>query len=601
MMPRINLFTKMVTLIVVMLVPIMALYYYSNKTSTQVLGTELNKSNTEQLTFFQHQVNTQIDLLTLWPNLLMHDPDISSFKDVFLASEYLNLDTITLVKRIQTKLSIQENSSNWDSELFIYSPSLNRVVSVADARHYDTWELKRRLKPGWQVKELEGETAGRYQFSWFTVSPYATYKRPEDANLIIEVRFDSTNIVDMLDRFKSDGRREPVYYRQGIGAIYNRTADRDLADRIIAELERGELHDIESRTVELDGEKYLVNAVKSRSTGWHLVDFMPLSDIVRPIRKSNELFTFSVAGLLLMSCLAAYLMYAQVQVPLKRLVVGFQKLKNGDYSVRMVPKGRTEFSFVFDRFNSMVMQIQELFQHVYLEKIHVREARLKQLQSQINPHFFYNCFSFISSMAKLNNNKAVVEMSQRLAKYYRYTTRQERDLVKLSEEIGFVTSYLDIQNMRMPRLRFEVNVPERMKKADIPPLVIQPLVENAVLHGIEPQAAAGFIRITGHCGEDGMRIVVEDNGKGMSVEAMLVLQYKLSKPMDREMGCGVWNVHQRMQLRFGGQAGISFAASPLGGLKATLYWPYEAREVAATNGETNDPANGMTNVGEEKK
>ncbi len=576
-MPRNNLFTKILILIVIMLVPIVGLYFYSNKTGTDVLRDELNKSNINQLIFFQDQVNTDIDLLAMWTNLLIQDPDISSFKNIFEYSEYMDLDKIELIKRIQTKIRIQESSSDWNSKVYIYSPKLQRVVSVNDVKTYDDTDLKQELEQGWQVKKTGGDPEW-FLFSWFTVTPYSSFNTPEKANLVIEVQFDSVNITKMLDKFKSDGRRDPLYYKKETGVIYNRTADRTLAGQLIQKLEEQELQNIENRTVEIGAEKYLVNIVQSNRTGWYLIDYMPLSDIVLPIEKSNRLFYTSVACLLLMSSLAAYLLYAQVQVPIKKMVVAFQKLKNADYSVRLVPKGSSEFSFVFARFNSMVAQIQELFEKVYMEKIHVREAKLKQLQSQINPHFFYNCFSFVSSMAKLQNHQAVIAMSENLSKYYRYTTRQERDLVHLSEELDFVTSYLEIQKMRMNRLHYSIELPFQMRKLPIPPLMIQPLVENAVIHGIESHAESGRVAITGEWDDGEARLIVEDNGKGMNEDQLLSLQQKLEQPMDEQMGCGLWNVHQRMQLRFGEGAGITLTTSALGGVKAVLRWPRDAAD-----------------------
>ncbi|MGG1637138.1 sensor histidine kinase [Paenibacillus sp. NRS-1760] len=568
-MPKINLFTKIVALIIIMLVPIMLLYFYSNKTSTDILGEELNKSNTNQLLFFQNQVNTSIDSMALWPDLLIQDPDISSLRDIFTEMPELSLGMITLIKRIQTKLAIQQNSSKWRSSLHIYSPILHRDISDNDVVLYDDADLKKRLKPGWQVKAAENN---EFVFSRYAVTPYSSYLDPSSSNLVIEVQFDSSNIKDMLDKFKSDGRREPFYYLEGVGVIYNRSADKELTNNVIHLLKQKPLQDLESRTIDLGGEKYLVNIVKSETIGWHLIDYIPISEIIRPIQKTNQLFYVSLAGLLLLCCIAAYLLYAQVQVPIKHLIVGFQKLKNGDYSVRMKPRGRSEFGFLYTRFNLMVAQIQELFETVYLEKIHVREARLKQLQSQINPHFFYNCFSFISSMAKLEKNEAVVAMSHHLSNYYRYTTRQERDLVAMSEEINFVTSYLEIQKMRMPRLQFSISLPADMRHLEIPPLMLQPLVENAVIHGIEAWTDASIIQITGEWHEEGARLVVEDDGKGMSMEDILILQHKMQNQMDEQMGCGLWNVHQRMHLRFRGSAGVSFSSSNLGGLKVTITW-----------------------------
>lgn len=341
---------------------------------------------------------------------------------------------------------------------------------------------------------------------------------------------------------------------------------------MVKRLEQEQLKQSENRTVNINGESYSVNIVYSDKMGWYLIDYMPLSEILHPIQTSNRLFYFAIGALLLMSCLVAYLLYVQVQVPVRLLVGGFQRLKQGDYSARVEIKGKNEFSFLSGRFNSMVEQIQKLIENVLMEKIHVREARLKQLQSQINPHFFYNCFSFITSMAKLDNMGAVVGMSHNLSRYYRYTTRQERDLVALSEETEFVTHYLEIQKMRMSRLQYEVHIPPQMRKRDLPPLVLQPLVENAVIHGIEPVSKEGLVRITGTCNGRVMTLTVEDDGKGMTPEEIIVLENKLGKAMDEEMGCGLWNVHQRMRLRFGEDAGLTIAPSSLGGLQVKLQW-----------------------------
>jgi two-component system sensor histidine kinase YesM len=557
---------------VIMLIPITILYFYSNKTTTDVLRTELNTSNSNQLSFFQNQVESNMELLSSWPILLIHDPDILSLKDTYLKGTHLNLDAINLIKRIQTKISIQESSSNWKSKLYLYSPSIHRMVSENDAKPYSDVDLKREVKSGWHVEKIVEQDGDHFVFSWFSFTPFMSEFSPEKANTIMKVEFDSRNIEDMLDKFKSDGRRDPFYYKQGTGLIFNRSADKLLAKELVGRLEQEQLKQSENRTVNINGESYSVNIVYSDKMGWYLIDYMPLSEILHPIHTSNRLFYFAIGALLLMSCLVAYLLYVQVQVPVRLLVGGFQRLKQGDYSTRVEIKGKNEFSFLSGRFNSMVEQIQKLIENVLMEKIHVREARLKQLQSQINPHFFYNCFSFITSMAKLDNMGAVVGMSHNLSRYYRYTTRQERDLVALSEETEFVTHYLEIQNMRMSRLQYEVHIPQQMRKRDLPPLVLQPLVENAVIHGIEPVSKEGLVRITGTCSGRVMTLTVEDDGKGMSPEEITALENKLGKAMDEEMGCGLWNVHQRMRLRFGEDAGLTITASPLGGLQVKLQW-----------------------------
>ncbi|WP_049827403.1 sensor histidine kinase [Paenibacillus maysiensis] len=580
---KFNFYTKILSIVIVLLIPVLILYVYSNQTTTGVLRKELNQSNYNQLTFFQNQVNTNIEMISSWPHLLIHDPDVASFQAIFLKDKVLNLDGINLVKRIQTKLGLQESSSNWRTGLSIYSPSLGRVVSEEGASFYDQKELKQLIKNGWQVSKKNMYGKDQFIFSLYTLSPFSSVGNPETANTIIKVEFDSSNIQDMLDRFKGDGRKEPFYYKKGVGVIYNRTANEELSGRLITKLEKMGLHEVDNLTVKVGEESYLVHAVLSQTMGWYLIDYMPLSDMMSPIYTSNRLFYITVVGLLLVGFIGAYLLHSQVQVPILQLVRAFRRLKDGDYAVRLSLKGSHEFAFLSRQFNLMVGQIQELFEKVYVEKLHVKEARLKQLQSQINPHFFYNCFSFITSMAKLRNHEAVVAMAHNLSKYYRYTTRQERDLVPLSEEIEFVHYYLKIQQMRMPRLTFSIDVSSQANSLLIPLLVVQPLVENAVLHGIEPQAEDGIIRITTEQIGPYMCLFVDDNGLGLGREAIMSLRLALDKPVEEESGYGLWNVHQRMRLHFGEDAGLDFSLSPLGGLRAVLKWSLLTEEEQANS------------------
>ncbi|KZE65548.1 histidine kinase [Paenibacillus jamilae] len=575
---KFNFYTKIVSIVIVLLIPVLILYIYSNQTTTDVLREELNQSNYNQLTFFQNQVNTNIEMISSWPHLLIHDPDVASFQAIFLKDKTLNLDGINLVKRIQTKLGLQESSSNWRTGLSIYSPSLGRVVSENGAGFYDQKALNQSITNGWQVSKKRVYGKDQFIFSLYTLSPFSSLANPETANTIIKVEFDSSNIQDMLDRFKGDGRKEPFYYKKGVGVIYNRSANEELSGQLITKLEKLGLHEVDNLTVKMGDESYLVHAVRSQTTGWYLIDYMPLSDMMSPIYSSNRLFYITVAGSLLVGIIGAYLLHSQVQVPILQLVRAFRRLKDGDYAVRLSPRGSHEFAFLSRQFNLMVEQIQELFEKVYVEKLHVKEARLKQLQSQINPHFFYNCFSFITSMAKLRNHEAVVAMAHNLSKYYRYTTRQERDRVPLSDEVEFVQYYLKIQQMRMPRLTFTIDIPPQADSLLVPPLVLQPLVENAVLHGIEPQVEEGIIRIKTECVGSSMYLIVDDNGLGLSEEGITSLILALEKPVEEKSGYGLWNVHQRMRLHFGEGAGLDFSLSPLGGLRVILKWPLSMEE-----------------------
>ncbi|MDN4524153.1 sensor histidine kinase [Fictibacillus fluitans] len=574
MFKKFNIFTKINLLIVAMLLPILLLYIYSNRVGTDVVENEISKSSKGQLLYFQSQLDANINRLSLFPNLLVEDPDVLRQQNEFLKSDILDLDAITVIKQIQYKLGILSNSTNWRNQLFVYSPSVKKVISTDPSATYQTYNetvLKSRLKPGWSVRKSTQENS-QYDFHWYSVTPFSANNDPQKAKLIIEVQFSDDNIKDMLDEFKQGGGHDPFYYKKGYNPVYNRNGNGEIIHGLIQQLKKEKLPGSSQRVLEYQHKKFLVNAVKSENMSWFLVDYVPLEQIFEPINRSNYLFYLSMVVLLLMSSIAAYLLYNQVQVPINQFISGFRRLKNEDYSVRMEPKGTAEFGYLFQQFNMMAARLEELIERVYVEKLRIREAKLKQLQSQINPHFFYNCFSFISSMAKLNDTKAVVAMSQNLSKYYRYTTRQEKSLVPLEEEVQFVTNYLEIQKMRMKRLNYSIDLPSYMRKTKIPPLTLQPLVENAVIHGIEPVFEAGMIHVKGEQRDGYLILIVDDDGKGLGEKEIKELQKKLSQPMDEEMGCGLWNVHQRLSLHYGEDAGITIEPSPLGGLRVSIRW-----------------------------
>jgi two-component system sensor histidine kinase YesM len=247
-------------------------------------------------------------------------------------------------------------------------------------------------------------------------------------------------------------------------------------------------------------------------------------------------------------------------------------LKRGDLSTRIEYRSNNEFGYLIQRFNEMAERIQVLVEDVYAEKIRSRDATLKQLQSQINPHFLYNSLFFIINSAELEDRESVVMMAQNLAEFYRYTTRVENQSVKLKDELNLVRHYLSIQTLRMHRLESVISVPDEMLEENMPRLILQPLVENAIVHGIEHREGGGCITIAGLQDPEFNRIMVEDNGAGLPDKKLQALRSQLKEQMNDEIGCGTWNVHHRLLYQFGEGSGLTFEQVLGGGLRVTVTW-----------------------------
>jgi two-component system sensor histidine kinase YesM len=197
---------------------------------------------------------------------------------------------------------------------------------------------------------------------------------------------------------------------------------------------------------------------------------------------------------------------------------------------------------------------------------------IKQLQSQINPHFLYNCLFFINNMVRLGHDDAIVAMSHNLAEYFRYTTRTEKPLAAIRAEAKVVANYLTIQSLRMDRLQYRIDIPEQLMELEIPRLLIQPIVENSIVHGIENKRNSGTIQITGKEDHRFYYLLVEDDGMGMTTDSIAELMQKINLPLDDAMGCALWNIQQRLHIHFGEESGMRFYPSSIGGLTTEIYW-----------------------------
>jgi two-component system sensor histidine kinase YesM len=571
MLKKMSIFSKIILLIVLLLTSVLLLYGRSNYVSVKVIERTLKDANYEQLSFFVHQMDTTIRQLSTFTVTLNDDPDIMKFHRKFIESSYMNIDVIFQKERIMQKLLIQSLSAAWGNELSVFSPSIQEVLSTNSNKRYDEDQLKRKINRGWQVHGQSIAEGAGFEFSYSTVEPFTSIDRFDQLKRVIEVRFGEQELRKALDEYKASGSRNPFFYHPDHGIIHNSTARLEHTEQVVRQLGRDGLRTDGSLEVDLEHSPYFVTYIQSEQLGWYVVDYVAVDDILAPINESRNYFYGSIAILIIVSLFATYMLYKHVQRPVRELTRGVRTIERGDYSARMPEQSSADFKFLFNSFNRMAERIENLIQTVLTERIRIREAELKQLQTQINPHFLFNCFAFIMSMAKSGKTDLILSITHSLSKYYRYTTRSEVMLCKLEEELSFVQHYLSIHQLRMPRLKYYIKVEEAVLEIVIPKLLIQPLVENAIIHGIEAKLSASRVNIIGTATKEGCRIIVEDDGQGMSGEEMDRLMDKINGPLLEEMGCGMWNVNQRVKMMFGEGAGLSYERTADGRTRAILH------------------------------
>lgn len=562
------IFVRMCGVILILLIPTVILYTYFSRTSIEVIDRQMSAYNESQLLFLKSQIESHTERLSFASSVLTRDSSILELRLSMLTKDYYRM--IDFQTQVKEKLYLQSLSSNWTNELAVYLPDTDTRISTNPAAVYD-WSILDRADNGtW--KYMPGTQEGAAYYQLFIWDPFFSGSNQTD-NAVFEVRFGLENIRRMLQQYKVESPGD-CFFLTSSGEVFSGTETEDERYGQLGQLlfagGLGELGHL-STTLE-DREIYLSYTYLPNLDAW-LVDYVPLEIFHAPIIQSRNLFYMSMVVVIILGFIASYMLYLHVQRPISFIVKGLRQMEKGDYSFRINRRFHNEFDYMMHRFNEMGREIQHLIQHVYEEQKRSRLATLKQLQSQINPHFLYNCLSFIAACAKSGETGTIKEMAYHLGGYYRYTTRVEKQLALLKEEVDLVRHYLQIYCYRLERLQYSIHVPEQMLEEPVMRLILQPVVENAIVHGIEPVPGQGVILITGEQEEGWNRLLIEDSGSGMTADEIAQYVGRLEQPLDETMGCGLWNVHQRLRQRFGEGAGVVVAPSNrLGGLCVSLIW-----------------------------
>ena len=226
-------------------------------------------------------------------------------------------------------------------------------------------------------------------------------------------------------------------------------------------------------------------------------------------------------------------------------------------------------------------------EQVTREQKQLRKAEFELLQAQINPHFLYNTLDAIVWSAETGNQKQVVKMVGSLSEFFRSSLNKGKELVRVREELSHARSYLEIQQIRYQDiLSYEIDVPEELFEYEIPKITVQPIVENALYHGIKNRRGGGKITITGQETESDYRLIVTDDGMGMDSERLLEITRGLSDkaPEDAKI-YGLYNVNERIRLFYGEEYGISIESEYDRGTTVTIRLPKKSNEIVKNSTE----------------
>ena len=266
-----------------------------------------------------------------------------------------------------------------------------------------------------------------------------------------------------------------------------------------------------------------------------------------------------LAVLALVVIVVTLLIVSGILRPLKVLYQATQKVAEGDFDARVMVNTHDEIAVVANGFNNMADNILSLVDKVKEDERKMRQLDLRLLQEQINPHFLYNTLDTIVWLIEGNEPEQAVTMVVTLSNFFRLVLSKGKEFISIEEEEKHVRSYLAIQQMRYTDiLEYDVQIDRVLYEYQILKLTLQPVVENALYHGIKYKRAKGYIHITGEKKGDTIYLAVRDNGAGMEEDELASIQNEMKSPgKEKERGFGLANVNERIQLYFGSEYGIT--------------------------------------------
>jgi two-component system sensor histidine kinase YesM len=338
----------------------------------------------------------------------------------------------------------------------------------------------------------------------------------------------------------------------------------------------------QSDEVVWNGVSYLYTTSKSSYTKWNTLILIPNEFLLSKQKRTT--YILILVGLLAMGLIAfvSYALSYQITLPLRNLMKKMARVEQGDLSQRMEVAGNNEISRLSRIYNNMLDSITRLISEVYTSKLAENNAQLSALQAQINPHFLYNTLNIMKSISRVRGIEEVAEMAESLAELFKYSMKNLQHPIPLRDEMDHIGNYINIQQHRFgSRFEFNMDVPESLQEASVLKLTVQPLIENAIVHGLGKVKSGGRIDIAAKRLGGDLIIEVSDNGCGIEEERIRMLRRRLAsiQPADAYdedgLGIGLSNIAQRIKLYHGVKYGVELISAPGRGTTVRLTFPYE--------------------------
>lgn len=322
--------------------------------------------------------------------------------------------------------------------------------------------------------------------------------------------------------------------------------------------------------------QYLVSYYKLAETEWCLVSVVSMHDLLESARSPYNQILITIIISFSIYIIAMLIFIHKLLRPLNDVTQVMKEVENENFKVRLEIKGNDEISTLGNSFNRMSSRLDELLHEVYLVNMRQKEAELRALQAQINPHFLYNTLDTIYWVSCMENAEETSFLVKALGKLFRLSLNRGHEQTTVAREVEHLENYLIIQKKRYDGvIDFEINIEPQVMECRVIKLILQPLVENAIFHGIEPKGELGKITVDVYLDGPYLCYRVADDGVGTDPQPIReIIQQELSVEEHSKHGIALKNVNDRIRLAFGNYYGIEFFSEIGKGTTVRVRQPY---------------------------
>ncbi|MDR0999309.1 MAG: histidine kinase [Clostridiales bacterium] len=476
-----------------------------------------------------------------------------------------NYDIMLLRRDLRERLGYIQSDSTYVKDVSVYLFASGIKVSGRDGISEITESDRRVIKDFWEKRstQLAALQDGLYMGLFYPF--YDVETQFSEYSIIVEFDTEAINKFINKNAFFYNGRTILKFMS---GDMIIGDSDSDEAKQILSDALSRDNYISGDGSFKYEGKNYIVVYQYSLALDALMVNYISETSAFQSLSFYKNWMMAFIAIIIAVILSFSYTTYVIIHRPLKRLYDAFSQIAGGRLDIEIEHKASDEFKYIYEHFNDMVATINRLIREMYEQKILAQQAELKQLQSKINPHFLYNTFFSIATTAKAEGSDITYELAHKTGKYFRYVMKNASERVTLKNELDYAKLYAEIQELRFSnRLTVKFNDPPDTE-AYLPAFCIQPLIENAIAHGLELNTGGKVIIVGFEERSEGLELFVEDNGGGITKEKIEQIQKNLSNTDD-----ALANISRRLEITFGRSDCLKFSVGKDNGLRVEILIP----------------------------